>query len=101
MLELHNAVPARGAVLVSINIRLSLDEMCYIVDHSGSSVLIATAEFAQAAASIRDRTGVRTIVEHSDIFGQKIRELGARMDDFTMEILNFIERTTGVTTGVR
>jgi biopolymer transport protein TolQ len=34
-------------------------------------------------------------------FTHSMREFGARMDDFTMEILNFIERTTGVTTGVR
>ena len=34
-------------------------------------------------------------------FTHRMREFGARMDDFTMEILNFIERTTGVTTGVR
>src|SRR6476660_9083953 len=34
-------------------------------------------------------------------FTHRMREFGARMDDFTMEIMNFIERTTGVTTGVR
>jgi biopolymer transport protein TolQ len=34
-------------------------------------------------------------------FTHSMREFGARMDDFTMELLNFIERTTGVTTGVR
>jgi biopolymer transport protein TolQ len=34
-------------------------------------------------------------------FTHRMREFGARMDDFTMEMLNFIERTTGVPTGVR
>lgn len=34
-------------------------------------------------------------------FTHSMREFGSRMDDFTMELLNFIERTTGVTTGVR
>ncbi|HET9838025.1 MAG TPA: protein TolQ [Candidatus Angelobacter sp.] len=34
-------------------------------------------------------------------FTHRMREFGARMDDFTMEMLNFIERTMGVTTGVR
>jgi biopolymer transport protein TolQ len=34
-------------------------------------------------------------------FTHSMREFGARMDDFSMEILNFIERTAGVTTGVR
>src|ERR1044072_8744508 len=32
MLELHHAVPARGAVLVSVNIRLSHDEMRYVLE---------------------------------------------------------------------
>jgi len=34
-------------------------------------------------------------------FISSMREFGARMDDFSLEILNFIERTTGVATGVR
>ena len=34
-------------------------------------------------------------------FTQSLRNFGARMDDFTLEILNFIERTTGIPTGVR
>jgi biopolymer transport protein TolQ len=34
-------------------------------------------------------------------FTHSMREFGARMDDFSMELLNFIERTLGVTTGVR
>jgi biopolymer transport protein TolQ len=34
-------------------------------------------------------------------FTHRMREFGARMDDFSMEMLNFIERTTGVATGVR
>jgi len=34
-------------------------------------------------------------------FTHSLREFGARMDDFTLEILNFIERTTGIPTGVR
>jgi biopolymer transport protein TolQ len=34
-------------------------------------------------------------------FTHSMREFGSRMDDFSMELLNFIERTTGVITGVR
>ncbi len=34
-------------------------------------------------------------------FTHSMREFGSRMDDFSMELLNFIERTTGVSTGVR
>lgn len=34
-------------------------------------------------------------------FTHRMREFGARMDDFSLELLNLIERTTGVGTGVR
>lgn len=34
-------------------------------------------------------------------FTHSMREFAARMDDFSLEILNLIERTTGIPTGVR
>ena len=34
-------------------------------------------------------------------FTHRMREFGSRMDDFTLELLNVIERTSGVPTGVR
>ena len=40
MLEAHMAVPAAGGVLVAINIRLSSDEVGYILDHSGARFLL-------------------------------------------------------------
>jgi biopolymer transport protein TolQ len=36
-----------------------------------------------------------------NIFTNRMREFGARMDDFSLELLNMIERTAGVPTGVR
>ena len=52
MLELHNGVPLAGAVLVPLNIRLSRDELTYIVRHSGAAVLVATAELADLATDV-------------------------------------------------
>ena len=66
MVELHHAVPARGAVLVSVNIRLALDEMAYIVEHSGASLLIATHEFADVARQLAERTQVSVLVAGGD-----------------------------------
>src|SRR3954467_7403589 len=40
LLELFYAVPASGRVLVPINFRLRSEEVEYIVEHSGSSVLL-------------------------------------------------------------
>ncbi|SFO32374.1 fatty-acyl-CoA synthase [Pseudonocardia ammonioxydans] len=41
MLVAHFAVPLAGAVLVAINTRLSTEEVRYILDHSGATVLVA------------------------------------------------------------
>jgi fatty-acyl-CoA synthase len=46
MLETHFAVAALGAILVPVNVRLSLDEIAYILDHSGASLLLADHELA-------------------------------------------------------
>jgi fatty-acyl-CoA synthase len=46
LLELHHAVPAAGGVLVAINVRLSPDEIRYILEHSGARALFVAAELA-------------------------------------------------------
>jgi fatty-acyl-CoA synthase len=46
MLEAHFAVPMIGAVLVSVNIRLSAPEVAYILNHSDSKVCFVDNEFA-------------------------------------------------------
>ncbi|MGH7354538.1 MAG: acyl--CoA ligase family protein [Candidatus Rokuibacteriota bacterium] len=45
MLEMHFGVPAAGLVLVPINVRLTSDDVDYILQHSGSKVLVVDAEF--------------------------------------------------------
>jgi fatty-acyl-CoA synthase len=45
MEELHFAVPMAGGVLVAINIRLSADEIAYILEHSGARFLFVDTEF--------------------------------------------------------
>ena len=62
MLELHHAVPMTDAVLVTLNTRLSEDEMAALLDHSGSSVLVATHEFADRARRLADRAGLPCFV---------------------------------------
>jgi fatty-acyl-CoA synthase len=60
MLEAHFGVPAAGAVLVTVNTRLSPAEIGYILEHSGSRVLLLDAELASLAGPI-DVSGVRVI----------------------------------------
>ncbi len=54
MLEAHFAVPMIGAVLVSVNIRLSSDEVKYILNHSETTVCFVDNEFAGLMKPIID-----------------------------------------------
>ena len=45
MLEAHYGVPLAGGILVAVNIRLSSDEIGYILKHSGSTFLFVDHEF--------------------------------------------------------
>src|SRR3954452_13569589 len=49
LLELHHAVPAAGGVLVAINVRLSAQEVAYILEHSGARVLFVDPELEELA----------------------------------------------------
>ncbi len=45
-------VPAFGRVLVPINFRLNREEVAYIIEHSGASVLLVDPEYADLVADI-------------------------------------------------
>jgi len=53
VLEANFAVPQIGAILVPLNIRLSSDEVGYVLQHSGAKVLLASSELAHLLAPIR------------------------------------------------
>ncbi len=57
MIEGHFGVPMAGAIIVAINVRLSPDEVAYILGHSGARLLVAGAEYAQLIAAARERLG--------------------------------------------
>ena len=52
LLEAFFGVTAWGRVLVPINFRLSRDEVAYIVEHSGASVLLVDPELDEALADV-------------------------------------------------
>jgi fatty-acyl-CoA synthase len=60
MLEAHYGVPAGGGILVAINIRLSTDEIGYILKHSGSRFLFVDAEFESVVKPL-DLAGLRVV----------------------------------------
>ena len=66
MLELHYAVPSAGAVLVPLNIRLSADELAWMLEHSGARVLIATQELIETAREAASRCGIDVLEAGAD-----------------------------------
>ena len=67
MLEGHYGPLCLGAILVAINIRLSPQEVAYILNHSGAKVLVFDSEFAPTVRAIRDDlTGIGTFVQVVD-----------------------------------
>ncbi|HEY8374474.1 MAG TPA: AMP-binding protein [Pseudonocardiaceae bacterium] len=52
LLELLYAVPASGRICVPINFRLKPDEVSYIVEHSGSSVLLVDPELEASLGEV-------------------------------------------------
>ncbi|HEY4908090.1 MAG TPA: AMP-binding protein, partial [Methylomirabilota bacterium] len=60
MLEAHYGVPLAGGILVAVNIRLSSDEIGYILKHSGSTFLFVDEEFEPTVKPL-DLTGIKVV----------------------------------------
>jgi acyl-CoA synthetase (AMP-forming)/AMP-acid ligase II len=52
LLEAHYGVPGAGAVLVAINVRLTADEIAYIVGHSGARLVVVDPSLAHLVAGL-------------------------------------------------
>ena len=106
LLELHNGVPMRGAVLVPLNIRLSAGELSYIVGHSGARVLVTTHELRERAERVASATGVRLVVagepgdEYEALLAHASPQPVAVTDERGMLAINYTSGTTGQPKGV-
>ena len=72
MLEAHYAIPMIGAVLVSVNIRLSVSELTYIIDHSDAKAVFADNEFSGVLTSrLEEMPKVGTFVNICDVSDER------------------------------
>ena len=104
MLELHHAVPLRGAVLVPLNVRLSLPELAYILEHSGAKLLVATREFAAIAARLCSELQISLLRADEDSYEAELSTarpaIVALDDERSMLAINYTSGTTGRPKGV-
>lgn len=118
MLQAHFGIPLAGAVLVAVNTRLSPEEVRYILDHSGATVLIVDSTLLPTIEPIRESLAtVREIVVHVDPEGpdQGVDEYAALLergnngpvvpwtvaDERSTISINYTSGTTGRPKGVQ
>ena len=66
-LEAFFAIPMMGAVMQTVNVRLSPEQITYTIDHAGSSVLLVNDEFVELLSGIKARLPkVKQLVLMSD-----------------------------------
>src|SRR3954466_8327420 len=66
-LEAYFAVPMMGAVLQTVNVRLSPEQIVHTINHAGSSVLLVNDEFVPTLEDIRNKLPkVKRLVLMSD-----------------------------------
>src|SRR5437899_11535711 len=66
-LECYFAVPMMGAVLQTVNIRLSPEQILYTLNHPGADVILCHIDFLPVLDSLRERLEtVKTFVVLSD-----------------------------------
>ena len=56
-LECYFAIPMMGAVLQTVNIRLSPEQILYTLNHAEADVILCNTDFLPILDSIKDRTG--------------------------------------------
>ncbi len=103
LLESHFGVLYAGAVLVTLNIRLSAEELRHIVEHSGARLLLFDPEFAELAeAATEALDGVRIVgpEEYERLRAEAAPYRVPVADERALMALNYTSGTTGHPKGV-
>jgi len=107
-LEAHYGVPLAGAVLNTLNTRLSAEELAYIVTHAGSVVLIVDADALPLGRAVLERveSDVRLVIcgGAEDNYEALLAAASALRvpvrDEWALLSLNYTSGTTGKPKGV-
>ncbi len=102
MLEAHYGVLYAGAVLVSLNTRLTAPELRFILEHSGSRVLLVEESLADLAREATADLPSITVVgdDYEDKLAAARHRYVPLADERTMIALNYTSGTTGDPKGV-
>ena len=102
LLEAHYAVPWAGAVLVAINTRLTQDEVRYILEHSGSRLLVVHPSLAH----LPEGAPVERVLETGPAYEAFLEGAGGGEPEDRLESedqvisINYTSGTTGRPKGV-
>jgi len=73
-LECYFAIPMMGAVLQTVNVRLSAEQILYTINHAGARLLLVHRDFLPLYETLRDRlTSIDTMVLLDDRPGAESR----------------------------
>ncbi|GAA4994954.1 long-chain fatty acid--CoA ligase [Yinghuangia aomiensis] len=88
-LEMYFAVPAMGALLHTINPRLSAEQLVYTINHAADEVVVVDASFLDRLAEIADRLPtVHTVL----VVGESTEEA---VGGFRAEVLRYTDVVAG------
>jgi fatty-acyl-CoA synthase len=94
-------VSAWGRICVPVNFRLSCDEIRYIVEHSGASMLLVDPELAEALDSVEAKHKVILGADDSEIYLPGVEPRAWSADEDAIATINYTSGTTARPKGVQ